>query len=90
MAPLHRPVVRTWHRDSSTLFSLSDFAPVPLPLSLPHSLFLGLQYTPIYLSQASAVSSSVSALRALVRRKAWHLSVPKNRVQPLRTSASFC
>lgn len=58
--------------------------------SLSHSLSFGSQYTPIYLPQASAVSPSVSAIRALLWRKAWHLCSPKNRSPPQRTSASFC
>uniref|UniRef100_A0AAX7VLB5 VPS10 domain-containing receptor SorCS2 n=1 Tax=Astatotilapia calliptera TaxID=8154 RepID=A0AAX7VLB5_ASTCA len=74
MAPLHRPVVRTWHRDSSTLFSLSDFAPVPLPLSLPHSLFLAAAYLCVFLLTVSAWMALPGPVRCgsvALNRRGW-------------------
>lgn len=87
MAPLRRAVDPAWHEDASTLFPLSAFAALPLPsLRLSHSLPLplSLQYTPIYLPQASAFSPSVFAIPAL------QSMAPLRPEEPVSAAARLC
>ncbi|KAL7375888.1 hypothetical protein ABVT39_026049 [Epinephelus coioides] len=85
MAPLRRPVDPTWHREASTLFPLSALARVPLPP--PHSVSPGLQYTPIYLPQASAVSPSVSTILSATTAQNMASQRPE---EPFSASAHIC
>uniref|UniRef100_A0A4W6DGG1 VPS10 domain-containing receptor SorCS2 n=1 Tax=Lates calcarifer TaxID=8187 RepID=A0A4W6DGG1_LATCA len=79
MAPLRRPVDPAWHRDASTLFPLSAFAPVPLPPSLPiSSLFISLRDTSATTAQSMAplrpkepVSAAVHLCVFLLTASAW-------------------